>query len=245
MSSKENYKFIIAKNSNYEKYGIEPEIFINLVKEFFDAVGKTVQQNDEKNLAGFCTESFFEKADFCMLNKIDIFENTCYIKFEMNSPCKIKITSEHVSENGYDFTATLLKKENKWLFSEMEIKPGMKYVKFYDVDRSQGSFEILIYHDGRIGSSYLRQSLYNTIWDFVDEDYHSITYDNSDQEFSDKLVLKFFEKEKVCPDIEDDMYASHHFHYFFTDAQLKKLVRFYEGSYLAWTLNERKFCVDL
>lgn len=154
MSSKENYKFIIAKNSNYEKYGIEPEIFINLVKEFFDAVGKTVQQNNEKNLAGFCTKSFFEKADFCMLNKIDIFENTCYIKFEMNSPCKIKITSEHVSENGYDFTATLMK-------------------------------------------------------------------------------------------IEDDMYASHHFHYFFTDAQLKKLVRFYEGSYLAWTLNERKFCVDL
>ncbi len=112
MSSKENYKFIIAKNSNYEKYGIEPEIFTNLIEEFFDAVGKTVQQNDEKNLAGFCTKSFFEK-------------------------------------------------------------------------------------------------------------------------------------EKVYPDIEDDMYASHHFHYFFTDAQLKKLVRFYEGSYLARTLNERKFCVDL
>lgn len=246
MSSEENHKFIIVKNSNYEKYGIEPEIFINLVKEFFDAVEKNAQQNDDTDsLAKNCTKSLFEKTDFYLLNKINIFENTCYLKLEMNSPCKIKITSEHVSENGYDFAATLMKKENKWLFSEMEIKPGMKYVKFYDVDRSRGSFEIFIYHDGRIGSSYLSQNLYNTIWDFVDDDYRSTTYNNSDQEFSDKLILKFFENEKVYPDIENDMYATHHFHYFFTDAQLKKLVRFYEGSYLAYTLNERKFFVDL
>ncbi|MCR5386466.1 MAG: hypothetical protein K6E69_05045 [Treponema sp.] len=84
------------------------------------------------------------------------------------------------------------------------------------------------------------------IWDFVSSDYPSTDYLKSESYIADKLVLKYLQEEAhIVPDIQNDMYASHFFHYFFKTDQLKKMIKYFSGSYISYTIDDQKYFVKL
>lgn len=241
-----NLNIKIIKNSEYNKYNIDASFFIQIVKNFFDKI-KNLKNKDESTdiLSAVCTKSFLNKTDINYINQVTAFNNSCYLKLEMNSSDKINISTEHVSDFGYDFIATLLKIKDNWLFDNIELKKSMKLSNISTLDKLYLNPDFFVYKDEQIWKTWITRTS-TKIWDFVSSDYPSTDYLKSESYIADKLVLKYLQEEAhIVPDIQNDMYASHFFHYFFKTDQLKKMIKYFSGSYISYTIDDQKYFVKL